>query len=267
MSQSGDVGRRPQLTTIGNVKRANQKAKAKKLKSKPKKWSEKQLMRIAEKAGLDSQKTQVRYHQRLTVNLNPNEGIYNNAQYSIQPSGMDSLLPNYSALTNSDRQIYIDTISIYIVYNENDLQINSDSSEFIRHFVVYKDDETDATQNEITTMFKSTGAGINVMEESLNAVVPQSGHIYKNKDSGWISYDARRKDSLSTGVTPTDIPNFVYPYKRFRKTLRLKKVFQINDNGTLIDWKIPTVALFFTGSSQESPDVHCYYHMYYKVVA
>lgn len=245
------------------------KALTKKQRDKTrKKWSEKQIIKIAKQEGIDSQKMMVRYHQRLTANLNPNEGIYNNAVYAIQPSGMDNLLPNFPNLTQGQRQIYIDTISVYIVYQENDVGLNSMNHEYIRNFVAYKDDETDATQADITDMFESTGGGvITVMEESMNAVIPQSGHAYKRMDTGWIKYDALRKDSISTGVTVTDVPNFIYPYKRFRKSLRLKKTFQIADNGTLIDWKIPTVAMFFTGGVNEAPDVHCYYHMYYKVLA
>lgn len=238
-----------------------------KKRNKPKKWSKGQLHKEIEREAVASQKMQVRYHQRLTTDLNGDQGIYNPAVYTISPSGVDNLLPNYPNLTQGQRKIYIDTISIYIFYNENDTEVNSLKHQFIRHFVVYKDDETDATENDVTSMFQSTAGSLNVMEESLSAVIPQSGHIYKNQDSGWIAYDATRANSLSTGIVATDIPNFQYPFMKFKKTLRLKKEYQIADNGTLIDWKIPTVALLYTGASSEAPDITCYYHMYYKVLA
>jgi len=238
-------------------------------KRQKKKWSMNQLVKIVEESGIESQKMNVRYFQRSYTDLNPNRGIYNPVVYSIQPTGVDNLLPNYPNLTNSQRQIYIDTISIYFLFTENDTGLNSLKHEYIRHMLVYKDDETDASVSDVTAMFKSDSisGSLSVTEESLLAVIPQSGHIYKTNDSGWLQYDSTLGGSLSTGIISTDIPNYVVPQRKYRKTLRLKKTFQIADNGTLIGWKIPTLALLYTGTLSDSPDCTVTYHMYYKVLA
>lgn len=266
MSQS----RKGQVGLEHNYPKAkNGKTKAnKKKESKPKKWSEKQIVKLADKSGIDSQKMMVRYHQRLITNMNPYNGIFNPVVFQIVPSGMDNLLPNFPSLTNSQRRIWIEYITVYCIFTENDLELNSTNRQFIRNMLVYKDDETDASTSEVSGMFVYTGTGsLTNMEMSLNAVLPQNGKIYPRQDSQWIPYDADASNALGSGVE-SDL-NYKYPYKRFRKTLKIRKEFQIDedDAGSLIDFHVPTLALFYTGVQAESPDCHAYFHMYYKVLA
>lgn len=267
MSKKGQVGLINELKRSKDMhKSTNQKRKSKKRKGKAKKWTENQIVKLADKSGIESQKMQVRYHQRLTTNMNPYNGIFDCTVQQTQLSGLDQLLPNYATLTQGQRKIWIEYITIYVVFNENDTELNATSRNFIRHMLVYKDDETDAGTQDVEDMFKYTGVlSLNNMEISLNAVLPQNGHIYPRQDSGWIPYDSELSTSLGSGFGSDT--NFRYPYKRFRKTLNIKKEFQINDNGTLIDFSIPTLAMFFTGALAESPDVHSYFHFYYKVLA
>lgn len=229
--------------------------------------SKQQLVNFIKQESIDSMKEQVQYFMRVATNQNPSGGIYTPVVLAIQPTGVDSLLPNYGTLTDNQRKIYIDYINIYIICNENDLEVNDTKSNFLRHFLVEKDDETAATAQEVSDMFTSYATNQSVVEESLNAVIPRTDKIWKKKDSGWIHYDATRKDSLSTGVTVTDVPNFMYPFRKYKKTIRVKKEFQISDNGTLLNWHQPTVAVLFTGLLTAAPDCTIYYHMYYKVLA
>ncbi|HHZ97112.1 MAG TPA: hypothetical protein EYN67_16540 [Flavobacteriales bacterium] len=199
--------------------------------------------------------------------MNPYQGIFNPTVFMVYPTGMDNLLPNFPSLTNSQRRIWIEYITVYCIFTENDVELNSTNRQFIRNMLVYKDDETDASNSEVSGMFVYTGTGsLTNMEMSLNAVLPQNGKIYPRQDSGWIPYDAEAGTALGSGVI-SDL-NYKYPYKRFRKTLKIHKEFQIDaTDGSLIDFHTPTLALFFTGQSTESPDCHAYFHMYYKVLA
>lgn len=233
---------------------------------KVKNLTTRQLEDIIDKRSIETQKTQVQYFVDFVNNQNPAEGILSPVVFPIQPRGMDQLLPNYGSLTEGKRKIYLEYINLYIIFNENDLEVNDTKRNFIRYFVVEKDDETSASQQNVIDMFKSSGTGT-VVEESLSAVVPYDGTIFKSKDSGWKPYNAQRDASLSTGAVVTDIPNFVYPFRKYKINFKINREYQIADNGTLIDWKQKTMALFFTGLATSAPDCSIYYHMYYKVLA
>ncbi len=226
-----------------------------------------QLGKFMDERAIESQKTMVQYHIRMVTNQNPSDGLYNCITFPVQPTGMDQFLPNYSENTEGQREIYIDYINIKILVNENDLEVNDTKRNFLRHFIVYNADLSDTTTSQVEDMFVSVATGQSVVEENMNAVIPQRASRYKTQDSGWLKYNAIRSESVSTGVTVTDVPNFVYPFRKYVKKLAIKKSFQIADNGTLIDWKIPTLALFFTGLLTASPDCTIWYDMYYKVLA
>ena len=230
----------------------------------------KQLDKHIKEVAVDSQKTQVQYFSDSAIEQNPAEGVGQSSTpivFPIQPRGMDSLLPNYGTLTEGQRKIYIDYINIYVIFNENDLGVNDSKRNFIRHMLVRKDDETSASADDVRDMFKYMSMTSRV-EESLNSIVPRSTKIYKFQDSDWIAYDAISSQSVSTGVVPGqgDL-NYLYPCKKYKKTLKVQKEFQIADNGTLVDWSVPTLSLFFTGLATASPDCSMWYHLYYKVLA
>lgn len=246
---------------------ARKKRQYKKSKSKVSNMTKGQLNKVIDQRAIDTQKTQVQYFMRLTADLNPSGGLYSPVVFQLQPTGLDSLLPNYGLVTEGAQKIYIEYINAYIFFNENDTEVNDIKRNFIRHMLVYKDDETDASDTEVSNMFTSFGTNQSVVEESMNAVIPRSEEIWAKQDSGWIPYNAERGTSLSTGITVTDVPNFIYPFRKYKKTLKIQREFQISPNGTLIDWHIPTVALFFTGLNSAAPDCTVYYHMYYKVLA
>lgn len=264
-------GGRLQLVSRGNYNREyNRKvagSKKKRNKKKVKNMTKSQLNKVIDQRAIDTQKTQVQYFMRLSDNMNPSGGLYNASVFMIEPTGMDSLLPNYGNLTDGARKIYVEYINAYIFFNENDTGVNDTKRNFIRHMLVYKDDETDASVSEVEGMFDSYAGNQTVVEESMNAVIPRSDAIWARQDSGWIPYSAERGTSVSTGVTITDVPNFVYPFRKYKKTLKIKKEYQVTGNGTLVDWHTPTIALLFTGLSTASPDCTCYFHLYYKVLA
>lgn len=240
-------------------------------KGKPKvgEMSVKQLDKHIKQVTIESMKTQVQYHSDSAIEQNPAEGVGQSSTpvvFPIQPRGMDSLLPNYGTLTEGQRKIYIDYINIYVLFNENDLGVNDSKRNFIRHMLVRKDDETAATADDVRDMFKYMSMTSRV-EESLNSIVPRSSKIYKFQDSDWIAYDAISSQSVSTGVVPTDDLNYLYPCRKYKKVLKVQKEFQIAENGTLLDWSIPTLALFFTGLATASPDCSIWTHLYYKVLA
>lgn len=266
--QRADIRSRNRWNATSSASSLVRYGKCSNKKRKPIKGSklDKKIIKAVRKNAIDSQDTQVQYFQRVVVNLNPSEGIYNPVVFAINPSGMDSLLPNYGNLTDGKQQIYIDYINIFIIYSENDLTLNDVKRNFIRHFITYKDDLTSATDNEITSAFQSSGT-LDVVEEALTAVFPQSSDIYHRHDSGWLPYDSERGTSVSTGATITDIPNFVYPLKKYTISLKVQKNFSIAGNGTLLNWRQPTVTALFTGSVNSEPDVSMGYHTYYKVLA
>ena len=252
-------------TTGRSLGKKSSKAKSKG-KSKSKSNLDAKIMRAVKKNAIASQDTQVQYFHRVSVNNNPSEGIYNPICVPINPPGMDALLPNYGTYTEGSQQIYIDYINIFIIYEENDTELNDVRRNFIRHFITYKDDLTDTSVAELSAKFKSNSQ-MGIVAESITAVFPQSSELYNRHDSGWIKYDAERGTSLSTGATITDVPNFHYPTKKYTISLKVQKNFQIAGNGSLLDWRQPTVCCLFTGSPNSEPDVTVGYHVYYKVLA
>ena len=231
--------------------------------------SVKQLDKHINDVAIRSMKTKVQYFKDSLIEQNPSEGSGTAGTpvvFAIQPRGCDSLLPNFGTLTEGQRKIYVDFINVYCLFNENDLQVNDDKRNFIRHMFVKKDDETDASADDVRGMFTTMSGLSSRVEESLTSVIPRSKQIYAFQDSNWIPYDAIASQSVSTGVTPSTSLNYQYPFKKYKKVLKIQKEFQIRSNGTLVDWHIPTLALFFTGLATASPDCLMYYHMYYKVL-
>lgn len=229
----------------------------------------KQLDKHIKDVSIDTQKTQVQYFMDSLQEANPSEGSGPEGTpvvFPIQPRGCDSLLPNYGTLTEGQRKIYIDYINIYVMFNENELGVNDSKRNFIRHMLVRKDDETSASADDIRGMFRTMYLQSRV-EESLSSIIPRDSKIYAFQDSDWIPYDAISSQSVSTGVVPTETLNYLYPFKKYKKTLKIGKEFQISDNGQLVDWSIPTLACFFTGLASASCDVTAWYHCYYKVLA
>lgn len=227
---------------------------------------DKKIFTMVKKNAIDTQDTQVQYFQRLVTNQNPSEGIYNPVVLQINPTGCDSLLPNYGQLTEGKQEIYVDYINIFVMYKENDVELNDVRRNFARHFIVQKDDNTDADVSEITNAFESSSS-LDIVGEAMTAVFKQSSAMWKSNDSGWYPYDAERGTSISIGATVTDIPNFHYPFLKHTMSLKYGKNYQIADNGTLLNFKIPTVVCMATQSNNSEPDVSIGYHFYYKVLA
>lgn len=210
-----------------------------------------------------AQRSEVSYGAQSYDDLNPYDGIVEPVVIPIKMGGMTDAFPN--GLTSDHTSIYIERLKITIIVRENDLTVNDITYNFLRFFILNMEDNNTMDQAALNACFNVDGCTGSTRDVSLSAVFMSRDHIKKSDDTGWRPYNAYRATSLSTGLTPTDVPNFVYPFKKITISKNIFKTFDVAPNGVLKDWNIPYVCMLYTGTNAGAPDISMKVDLYYKL--